>query len=310
MSDTSSIPPVVRTRGLSKRYGEVTVVDDLDLEVPAGGIYGFLGPNGAGKSTSMKMILGLVRPLSGTVAIQGRDLRECRAQVLPRIGSMIEGPAYYPHLTGRENLLLVADSLGAPHAQVEACLRTVELHQHGAKLARHYSMGMKQRLGIAMALLGEPFLLMLDEPTNGLDPSGVVEMRELIIDLARDRGITVVVSSHILSEVEQLADTVGIIQAGRLRYQGTLAGLREEGSTVVRCSAPEAAREILAAAGWAATRRGAEVRTGVLPDPEVAALVRELTCRGHDVYRVELRRRSLEEAFLRLTDPVHERAAA
>lgn len=258
----------------------------------------------------MKMILGLVRPLSGTVEIQGRDLRECRAQVLPRIGSMIEGPAYYPHLTGRENLLLVADSLGAPQAQVEACLRTVELHPHGAKLARHYSMGMKQRLGIAMALLGEPFLLMLDEPTNGLDPSGVVEMRELIIDLAGDRGITVVVSSHILSEIEQMADAVGIIQAGRLRHQGTLPGLREEGSTVVRCSAPEAVQEVLAAGGLTATRRGAEVRTGVLPDPAVAAPVRELTCRGHDVYRVELRRRSLEEAFLRLTEPVHGRAAA
>ncbi len=310
MSGSDSTAPVVRTRGLTKRYGDTTVVNDLDLEVSPGGIYGFLGPNGAGKSTTMKMILGLVRPLRGTVEILGRDLRECHAQVLPRIGSMIEGPAYYPHLSGRENLRIVADTLGAPRSQVEECLATVELSEHASKLARNYSMGMKQRLGIAMALLGDPFLLMLDEPTNGLDPGGVVEIRELIIDLARDRGITVVVSSHILSEIEQMADSVGIIQAGQLRYQGALAGLRDEGSTVVRCSNPEAAETILAASGVAATRIGTEVHAGVLPDPAVAALVRELTVAGHDIYRVELRRRSLEEAFLRLTEPVHQGAAA
>ncbi|WP_217994387.1 ABC transporter ATP-binding protein [Austwickia chelonae] len=278
------------------------MVDQVSLEVPKDGIYGFLGPNGAGKSTTMKMLLGLIRPDMGSIEYLGQDFAQCRSTVLPSIGSLIEGTSYYPHLTGRENLRLAADSLGAPRLQVEQGLRTVELERHGDKKAGHYSMGMKQRLGIAMALLGDPFLLMLDEPTNGLDPAGVVEMRQLIMTLARERGLTVIVSSHNLSEIEQMADTVGIICAGTLRFQGPLEGLRGPGSTVIRCSDVPLVEELLHVRGLSSQIKGAEVLFPLVSDQIMAELIRDLVGRGPDVYRVERRHRSLEEAFLAITE--------
>lgn len=294
--------PLVRTAGLTKKYGATSVVDGVSLEVPEGGIYGFLGPNGAGKSTTMKMLLGLILPTAGRIEYMGQEFAQCRSIVLPSIGSLIEGPSYYPHLSGRENLRLAADALGAPRSQVEQGLHAVELERHGEKKAGQYSMGMKQRLGIAMALLGDPFLLMLDEPTNGLDPAGVVEMRQLIVSLARERGITVIVSSHILSEIEQMADTVGIICAGTLRFQGPLEGLRGQGISVIRCADPLMVSEMLKARGIANQFEGAEVWFPVVDDRVIAELVRDLVGNGRDVYRVERRQRSLEEAFLAITE--------
>ncbi len=294
--------PLVRTAGLTKKYGATSVVDGVSLEVPEGGIYGFLGPNGAGKSTTMKMLLGLIRPTAGRIEYMGQEFAQCRSTVLPSIGSLIEGPSYYPHLSGRENLRLAADAIGAPRSQVEQGLRAVELERHGEKKASRYSLGMKQRLGIALALLGDPFLLMLDEPTNGLDPAGVVEMRQLIVSLARERGITVVVSSHILSEIEQMADTVGIICAGTLRFQGPLNGLRGQGVSVIRCADPQLVSEMLKERGIVNHVEGAEVRFPVVDDRVIAGLVRDLVNSGRDVYRVECRQRSLEEAFLTITE--------
>lgn len=293
---------VVETRNVTKRYGRQIVVDQLDLAIPRGGVYGFLGPNGAGKSTTMKMLLGLAKPTSGEVRIFGRDLRSTRAEILPRIGSLIEGPAFYPHLTGAENLRLVADYLSCGKEAVDSVLGIVGLSDAAGKRARQYSLGMKQRLGIAMALISDPELLLLDEPTNGLDPAGVAEIRSLITRLAHERGITVMVSSHLLSEIEQMADIVGIIQAGRLRYQGPLSGLRDQGNLVMKVAPMDRAVEHLKSLGLRPETAGDEIILPPLREDLSADAVAALVGAGVRVARVELRRKSLEEAFLELTE--------
>lgn len=295
-------PALIRTWGLTKRYAHANVVDEVDLCVQEGTVYGFLGPNGAGKSTTIKLILGLVQPTSGDVELLGEDVRQTR-RMLTRVGSMIEGPAFVPRLTGRENVALVADYLGAPSANVARCLDTVGLGDAADRRSGDYSLGMKQRLGIAIALVGSPRLLVLDEPTNGLDPAGVVEIRQLITRLAREHGITVMVSSHILHEIEQMADDVGIIQHGRLRYQGTLAGLDDHGQFVLRVSDPHRALGTLQTIGLRMGLVNGELVAPFVEDRQIALAVRTLASSGYDVYRVEHRRRSLEETFLRLTDP-------
>lgn len=292
----------IETRGLTKTYGNHTVVDGVNLAVPQGGVYGFLGPNGAGKSTTMKMLLGLVKPTSGQARIFGRDLASDRAEILPRIGSMIEGPAFYPHLSGAENLRLVASYLSCPKGDVDKVLHTVGLSEAAGKRARAYSLGMKQRLGIAMALLPNPELLLLDEPTNGLDPAGVAEIRHLITQLAHERGITVLVSSHLLSEIEQMADVVGIIQGGRLRYQGPLSGLQDQGTFVLKVDPIDVALGVLSRVGLQPDVAGDELWLPPLRDDLVPQVVAQLVGAGVRVSRVELRRKSLEEAFLELTE--------
>ena len=203
---------LVQTTDLIKRYGRRTVVDHLNLRVPEGAVYGFLGPNGSGKSTTMKMLLSLVQPTAGRVLIGGEPMtRRTRRRHLARIGSLIESPPGYGHLTGAQNMRIIQRLLGIPDQHVERAVSTVRLGGQMNKRVRDYSLGMKQRLGLAMALLADPRLILLDEPTNGLDPAGVAEIRQLIVALARQEGVTVIVSSHILSEIEQMADSVGII---------------------------------------------------------------------------------------------------
>ena len=294
---------VVRSTGLTKRYGNTEVVSSVGLEVPARQVYGFLGPNGAGKSTTMKMLLGLTRPTTGSVEIFGEPFSPGRT--LARVGSLIEQPSFYGHLTGRENLDIVrrVKHLGA--ASIDQALHTVGLSHAADKPARAYSLGMKQRLGLAMALLGEPELLVLDEPTNGLDPSGIHEIRELITSLPATRGITVMVSSHLLSEIEQMADTIGIISHGHLVYQGPLSALAETGHIVVRTRPDQAApaAQALATKGWQINSvQGSEITLPAYGDDHVARLVTTLVTAGASVYRVELRRRSLEQIFLDITE--------
>jgi ABC-2 type transport system ATP-binding protein len=214
----TSMTNAVAVHGLTKRYGGRTVVDGLDLELPAGVVAGFVGPNGAGKTTTMAMLLGLVRPSAGDGTVLGAAIDE-PAAYLPRVGAMIESPAFYPALSGRENLRMFATVGRHPADRVAALLDTVGLGERGDDHYRTYSLGMKQRLGIAAALLGDPALLILDEPANGLDPQGVHEMRGLIGSLAQ-RGRTVLVSSHDLSELEQICDWLVLIEAGRAVYQG------------------------------------------------------------------------------------------
>jgi ABC-type multidrug transport system ATPase subunit len=216
---------VIRTEGLSFSFGNQQVVKSLSLQVPAGSIYGFLGPNGAGKTTTIKMLLNLLKTDQGSIHIFGQELQSNRINILSQIGSLIEQPAIYHHLTGKENLLNRAMLLQVNENRVDEMLKLVQLTNAANKKAGQYSLGMKQRLGIALALLSDPKLLILDEPTNGLDPNGIIEIRELMIRLVQEQGKTVFISSHLLAEIEKMATHVGIINQGELLFQGSVKDL-------------------------------------------------------------------------------------
>ena len=218
---------IITTQQLTKKYGNFTSVDHVSLHIRRGSIYGFLGPNGAGKSTTMKMLLGLTSPTEGSFVIDGKRFPQDRIAILKEVGSFIEAPSFYANLTGRENLDLIRRILGLPKGDVEEALKLVGLREFGDRLAKKYSLGMKQRLGLAGALLGRPPILILDEPTNGLDPSGIHEIRNLIKSLPGLYDCTVLISSHMLSEVERIADDVGILNHGRLLFEGSMEELRQ-----------------------------------------------------------------------------------
>ena len=217
---------IIETQNLTKSYADFTAVSNVNLHIPKGAVYGFLGPNGAGQSTTMKMFLGLTKPTSGSFTIDGKKYPEARVEILKEVGSFIEAPAFYGNLSGEENLEIIRKILGLPKSAVSEALEIVGLTQFKKRLAKKYSLGMKQRLGLASALIGQPPILILDEPTNGLDPVGIHEIRTLIRSLPEKFNCTVFVSSHLLSEVELMADTVGILNHGRLLFEGTLEQLR------------------------------------------------------------------------------------
>lgn len=217
---------IITTQQLTKRYRTFTAVNQVSLHIRRGSIYGFLGPNGAGKSTTMKLLLGLTAPTSGSFTVNGKHFPEDRLAILREVGSFIESPSFYANLTGRENLDLIRRILGLPKADVEDALELVGLQEFGDRLAKKYSLGMKQRLGLAGALLGRPPILILDEPTNGLDPSGIHETRQLIKSLPSLYDCTVLLSSHMLSEIQLLADDIGILNHGRLLFEGSMEDLR------------------------------------------------------------------------------------
>ena len=218
---------IIQTEHLTKKYKAFTAVNDVSLHIRKGGIYGFLGPNGAGKSTTMKMLLGLTAPTNGSFIIDGKHFPDDRIAILKEIGSSIETPSFYANLTGRENLDIIRRILGLPKSSVEDALELVGLAEFGDRLAKRYSLGMKQRLGLAGALLGRPPILILDEPTNGLDPSGIHEIRNLIKSLPDLYDCTVLISSHLLSEIELMADDIGILNHGRLLFEGSMDDLRQ-----------------------------------------------------------------------------------
>ena len=239
----SDEPPVV-ARGLVKRYGDVVAVDDVDLTVEAGDVYGYLGPNGAGKTTSLRMLLGLIRPTSGTAHLFGRDPLVDGARALDGVAGFVEGPRFYPYLSGRKTLELLADYDGrGARLRIDEVLDLVELRDRARHRVGGYSHGMRQRLGIAASLIRDPRLLLLDEPATGLDPAGMRDMRDLVRRLAGE-GITVLLSSHLLAEVEELCNRVAIIRKGRILYEGSLARLLETASESYRLRAlePERAR--------------------------------------------------------------------
>ena len=224
---------IIETHGLTKGAGSQLRVNHIDLRVPEGCVYGFLGPNGAGKTTTLKLLLGLLKPTEGTITLLGKKMTsQNRLALLKHTGSLIESPSFYGHLTGLENLQIIAKPKKVPADEITAVLNTVRLYEQKDKKVKQYSLGMKQRLGIAMALLGNPRLLILDEPTNGLDPAGIQEIREFIKNLPILRQMTVIVSSHLLSEMEQMADRVGIINHGSLVFQGTMAALEAQGGNL------------------------------------------------------------------------------
>ncbi|MCM1268480.1 MAG: ABC transporter ATP-binding protein [Bacteroidales bacterium] len=295
---------LIETHNLTKRYGKTLSVNTLNMEVPPGAVYGFLGPNGAGKSTTLKMILGLVKPTAGQVTLFGSALDEKnRIRLLADTGSLIESPSYYGHLTGAENLYIIQTLKGCTKSDVDEVLKIVRLTDARNKLAGHYSLGMKQRLGLAAALLGFPKLLILDEPTNGLDPAGIQEMRELIRSLPTEYGITVVVSSHLLSEIDQMADHVGIIRKGELVYQDTLASLHAHAKEqlALRIDHPAIAADLLRQEGILAEQEEEWLLLPMLEDDLAAKLVRRLLEQNLSLYRMEKRETSLEDIFLTLT---------
>ncbi len=293
---------IVATDNLSKEYDGVYRVQELDIRIKEGDIYGFLGPNGAGKSTTMKMLLGLVKPTSGTIEIMGKPFNEkTRRDILASVGSLIESPSYYGHLTCRENMEIIRRLLDLPKKNIEEAVHIVRMENQMEKKVKNYSLGMKQRLGIAMALARFPKLLILDEPTNGLDPAGIEEMRELIKTLPKQYGMTVMISSHILSEIDQMATVVGIINQGCLIFQERMSVLdmQREPQIVLRTSDNNRTFQLLRKANPQRTADGLQI--GALTDEQTGAVVQCLCSNGISVYRVEEHRESLEDIFLNLT---------
>lgn len=295
---------IIQTHDLCKQYGNALRVSHLNLNVPEGSIYGFLGPNGAGKSTTLKMILGLVRPTAGSIRVLGKDMDNSnRLSVLRQVGSLIESPSYYGHLTGEENLRIVQTLRGIPEKNIREVLQIVRLDGQREKKVAHYSLGMKQRLGLAAALLGYPKLLILDEPTNGLDPAGIQEMRELICDLPGRFGMTVVVSSHLLSEIDQMANHVAIIREGELVFQDSLDALhgRSRHHLALRTTNNTIARRLLAEQSMPCEEENGYLILPILSDEVAAQLTAFLAGNRLGIVRLEERQKSLEDIFLDLT---------
>lgn len=292
----------VVTENLSKRYGSRGVVQGLDLRIPEGAVYGFLGPNGSGKSTTMKMLLSLVAPSEGRVEVLGRPMnRGTRRDVLREVGSLIESPPGYAHLTGHENMRIVQRMVGARREDIADAVRTVRMEHQMDKKVREFSLGMKQRLGIAMALARRPRLLILDEPTNGLDPAGIEEIRGLIQHLAAS-GVTVMVSSHLLGEIDRTATVLGILSGGTLIFQGSRADLFSAATPdlLIDCSDPEGARGLLAPSVTVRVE-GPSVRIPGVDAAATAGIVRALVGAEIGIFGVRREEQSLEDVFMSLT---------
>jgi ABC-type multidrug transport system ATPase subunit len=306
--DSTETAAAIRTHGFTKRFpGGQVAVDRVDLVVPRGAIYGFLGPNGSGKTTTIRMLLGLVRPTSGRHELLGTQMPGAAADVLPRVGALVEGPAFHPYLSGRDNLLRLdagdrTVSGSTARARVDAALDQVGLTAAAGKRYRKYSLGMRQRLGLAAALLRRRDLLVLDEPTNGLDPQGTREVRSLLRE-ASAAGATVFVSSHLLSEIEQICTDVGVMSHGRLVFQGSLPELRAAAGVRVRVetSRPQAAAEVLTRLGTGTPELrpdGVVADLGLVPSDKVTA---ELVAYDVDVRQLVVERPDLEDLFVALT---------
>jgi ABC-2 type transport system ATP-binding protein len=295
---------VIETQGLTKFYGSILAVDQLSLQVPAGGVFGLLGPNGSGKTTTMSMLLGLVKPTSGSMRLFGHDMPGIHREDLRRIGAVVEVPTFYPYLSGRANLQFFQrlSRRGSPQ-ELDHLLELVELSSWADSKFQTYSLGMKQRLGIACALLGDPELMFLDEPTNGLDPSGRAEVRDLILELGTDER-TVILSSHLLYEVEQVCDSVAILSRGRLIAQGRVQDLlRQQGTIRLKTTDDEQARDVLASLDWVVSVNAKEGYLMAEAPPERSGELTKALAQ-HEVFVTEMAplRISLEDFFLELTE--------
>lgn len=287
---------VVETAGLSKRYGARLAVDQVGLTVRRGEVYGFLGPNGAGKTTTLRMLLGLIRPTSGSATVLGGAAGS--PPVMARVGALVEGPGFMPYLSGRDNLRVLARYRRVPEQAVEDALERVELRDRGGDDFRSYSLGMKQRLGVAAALLGDPELIVLDEPTNGLDPAGMASMRALLVELARG-GQTVLLSSHLLAEVQEICHRVGVISEGRLLRESTVTDLL--GTPRLRVHAePVAEAARLARRYGEVSQQHGELLVALAPE-RTHELVRDLVGQGIEIHSVRPDDRSLEDVFFEMT---------
>ncbi|MCY7759244.1 ABC transporter ATP-binding protein [Bacillus inaquosorum] len=294
---------IVLTKNLTKKFGKQTSVSGLEMKIKKGQIYGFLGPNGAGKTTTIRMLLGLIKPTEGDIQLFGQDIRKNRLQILRRIGSLVESPSYYGNLTGRENLEVIRRVRDLPEARIAEVLEIVRLSKVADRLAKEYSLGMKQRLGIAAALMSRPDLLVLDEPTNGLDPAGIHEIRELIKELPDQYGMTVLVSSHLLSEIDQMATQVGIIMNGKLIFQDDIEALRKKQKPLLKIGANNIheAQSIIQNRGLHAKLQEGNLWISETSPEFVSEINGILVKSGVSVYRLEEVKRSLEDIFLELT---------
>lgn len=297
---------LVETRRLCFGFGARRILHELDLQVPTGSIYGFLGPNGAGKSTTLRLLLGLLPAPAGTVHLFGHDLARHRLAALGQVGALIEMPSLYDHLSGHDNLEVTRRLRGLPTTRTADVLAIVGLSADAHRPAREYSLGMRQRLGLALALLPDPQLLILDEPTNGLDPSGIMEMRALLQRLQQEHGKTILLSSHLISEIERVATHVGVLQQGRLAFQGRVAEL-PRGHAQVVIDTDDAARcqLLLPTEFGAATRLGAgQLALPYQSAEQMAYLAQQLVLAGEPVYGLRREQPSLEQVFMHLTEPV------
>ncbi|OON70466.1 ABC transporter ATP-binding protein [Hymenobacter sp. CRA2] len=298
---------LIETQHLTFRFGGRQVLHDVDLRVPRGSIYGFLGPNGAGKSTTMRLLLGLLPAPAGAVQLFGHDLARHRLGILARVGALIETPSLYDHLSGHDNLEVTRRLRGLPTGRTAEVLATVGLAADAHRPVRQYSLGMRQRLGLALTLLPDPELLILDEPTNGLDPQGIIEMRELLRKLQQEHGKTILLCSHLISEVERVATHVGVIQQGRLLFQGSLSALQRRrhsaAQVVIETDDALRCRNLLPAEFGAAT----VLSPGTLGLPyhsqeQMAYLAQQLIAAGQPLYGLRCEQPSLEQSFLHLTE--------
>ena len=299
---------IITTEHLTKKYKNFTSVNHVSLHIRKGSIYGFLGPNGAGKSTTMKMLLGLTDPTKGSFTIDGKQFPQDRIAILKEIGSFIEAPSFYANLTGRENLDIIRRILGLSKADVEDALELVGLTEFGDRLAKQYSLGMKQRLGLAGALLGRPPILILDEPTNGLDPAGMKQIRDLLKTLCSEYGITVMISSHILSEVESIADTVAIIHHGKMMKEIRMQDIEEMNLNYVELSVTDEKRAAYVLTEKLGLQNFKILDSGKIRIYDHAASTQQLTkiLALNDVEVVSIGKKSetLEDYFLKLTGEV------
>lgn len=295
----------IETKKLTYRFpnGE-TVLHSINLQVPEGSVYGFLGPNGAGKTTTLRLILGLLRRQQGEIELFGKPFEKNRVALLKNTGSLIESPSLYGHLSATENLRVWQKLYQCPDTRIGEVLEIVGLAGTGKKRASRFSLGMKQRLSIAVALLHDPALLILDEPTNGLDPNGIIEVRELLKQLNREHGKTIVVSSHLLSEIEKMVTHLGIIHKGALLFQGTLdeLQLQQTLSSSIRFETSDAGKTaaVLVAQGWVASSSGGQVSIPLVEKENVAKVIAQLVREGVDVYQVAQTKNDLESIFIDL----------
>ncbi len=295
----------IETENLDYKFSpDQQVLKSIDLQVPTGTIYGFLGPNGAGKTTTLRLLLGLLRKQSGRISIFGKTFENNRTAILRNTGSLIESPSVYAHLTARENLLLLQKVYQCPENRINEALETVGLAHTGNKKAGRFSLGMKQRLGIAIAILHKPELLILDEPTNGLDPNGIIEMRELLKKLNKESGMTILISSHLLSEIEKLVSHLGIIHKGKLLFQGPMEELQQKqkqrSTTYLDTSNNLRVAELMHSQGHMPSHHNGMIGIPVVDKLELARLNRELLQEGIDVYQIHTQRTDLESIFMDL----------
>lgn len=301
MSQTNAY--CIETHQLSRTFKNITAVQDLNLQMPYQSVYGFLGPNGAGKTTTIRMLLGLIKPDQGEVRVFGEMMNRKNINIFRKIGALVESPSLYPNLTGEENLEVTRRMLDLPKANIGHVLRLVKMTDASHRVVKGYSMGMKQRLGLALAMLSDPELLILDEPTNGLDPAGIHEIRDLIRELPKTAGVNIFLSSHLLSEVELIATHIGIIHQGHFRFQGTLTELNAHYAPQLnlQVSAQDEVFQLLDNNGYNVQKNNGSLRVAIQSPGQAESINRLIMEHGYQIQQSFIKQPTLEDIFMTLT---------